>query len=123
RRRHTRSKRDWSSDVCSSDLGSMLLGLATPTEAAAVGAVVASVIAIWRGVGKKGFRQGLAASGSSTASVFLLIVGSGIFSLGFATTQVAQDLAIYMSGLDLPPFVLVILLLLPFFVLGMFLDA
>src|SRR5699024_2250042 len=64
-------------------IGSMLLGLATPTEAAAVGAVVASVIAIWRGVGKKGFRQGLAASGSSTASVFLLIVGSGIFSLGF----------------------------------------
>ncbi|HLS17088.1 MAG TPA: TRAP transporter large permease [Paenalcaligenes sp.] len=104
-------------------IGSMLLGVATPTEAAAVGAVVASVIAIWRGVGKKGFRQGLAASGSSTASVFLLIVGSGIFSLGFATTQVAQDLAIYMSSLDLPPFALVILLLLPFFVLGMFLDA
>src|SRR5699024_11699894 len=25
RRRHTRSKRDWSSDVCSSDLGAMLL--------------------------------------------------------------------------------------------------
>lgn len=104
-------------------IGSMLLGLATPTEAAAVGAVVASCIALWRGVGSKGFRKGLAASGSSTASVFLLIVGSGIFSLAFATTQVAQDLAIYMSGLDLPPFALIILLLLPFFILGMFLDA
>lgn len=104
-------------------IGSMLLGIATPTEAAAVGAVVASVIALARGVGRKGFRVGLAASGSSTASVFLLIVGSGVFSLAFATTQVAQDLALYMAQLDVPPFVLIILLLLPFFVLGMFLDA
>lgn len=104
-------------------MGSMLLGIATPTEAAAVGAVVASVIALARGVGRKGFRVGLAASGSSTASVFLLIVGSGVFSLAFATTQVAQDLALYMAQLDVPPFVLIILLLLPFFVLGMFLDA
>lgn len=104
-------------------IGSMLLGLATPTEAAAVGAVVASIIALARGVGPKGFRVGLAASGSSTASVFLLIVGSGIFSLAFATTQVAQDLALYMAQLDVPPFVLIILLLLPFFILGMFLDA
>lgn len=104
-------------------MGSMLLGIATPTEAAAVGAVVASIIALARGVGRKGFRVGLAASGSSTASVFLLIVGSGVFSLAFATTQVAQDLALYMAQLDVPPFVLIILLLLPFFVLGMFLDA
>src|SRR5699024_11357386 len=27
RRRHTRSKRDWSSDVCSSDLGSLTLSM------------------------------------------------------------------------------------------------
>lgn len=104
-------------------MGSMLLGIATPTEAAAVGAVTASAIALFRGAGTKGFRQGLAASGSSSASVFLLIVGSGIFSLAFSTTQVPQDVAIYISQLDVSPVVLIILLLLPFFFLGMFLDA
>src|SRR5207249_5083888 len=37
RRRHTRSKRDWSSDVCSSDLrgaASLLRAMARPDEAA-----------------------------------------------------------------------------------------
>src|SRR5699024_11434833 len=33
RRRHTRSKRDWSSDVCSSDLGLVYCGLLTISEA------------------------------------------------------------------------------------------
>src|SRR5699024_11491642 len=32
RRRHTRSKRDWSSDVCSSDLGHMSGKMVEPTE-------------------------------------------------------------------------------------------
>lgn len=104
-------------------MGSMLAGLATPTEAAAVGAVVASLIALFRGATPGSFRKGLAASGASSASVFLLIVGSGIFSLGFATTQVPQDLASMLTGLDVPPAVLIILLLIPFFFLGMFLDA
>lgn len=104
-------------------MGSMLLGIATPTEAAAVGAVTASAIALFRGAGKKGFRRGLAASGASTASVFFLIIGSGIFSLAFATTQVPQEVALYIAKLDVSPVALTILLLIPFFFLGMFLDA
>lgn len=104
-------------------MGSMLLGIATPTEAAAVGAVAASAIALFRGAGKKGFRTGLAASGASSASVFFLIIGSGIFSLAFATTQVPQDVALYIAKLDVSPVVLTVLLLIPFFFLGMFLDA
>src|SRR5699024_11672808 len=57
RRRHTRSKRDWSSDVCSSDLDvinaissfstlflSTLFGLVGPTEASAITAPLALAI-------------------------------------------------------------------------------
>src|SRR5207249_7760035 len=36
RRRHTRSKRDWSSDVCSSDLNRMSTLIAPRTEKAAI---------------------------------------------------------------------------------------
>src|SRR5699024_11510693 len=43
RRRHTRSKRDWSSDVCSSDLG-MLIG-------GAAGLVVGTGLYVTRGGG------------------------------------------------------------------------
>src|SRR6266513_6564464 len=49
RRRHTRSKRDWSSDVCSSDLGAWrrpqnLAGLAIPLVALAI--MVPRIVAI-----------------------------------------------------------------------------
>src|SRR3982750_4130270 len=51
RRRHTRYWRDWSSDVCSSDL---LTGWFTPTEAGLVAVVYILVVAIpalnWRHV-------------------------------------------------------------------------
>lgn len=104
-------------------MGSMLAGIATPTEAAAVGAVTAGVIALMRGARFDEFREGLIASGSSSAAVFMLIVGSGIFSLAFATTQIPQQVASYMAVLDVSPVVLIILLLIPFFFLGMFLDA
>src|SRR5207249_8205887 len=43
RRRHTRSKRDWSSDVCSSDLGSRGIGRAIVERLAQDGAVVAFI--------------------------------------------------------------------------------
>ncbi|MCX5590643.1 TRAP transporter large permease [Alcaligenes endophyticus] len=104
-------------------MGSMLTGVATPTEAAAVGAVTAGLIALLRGARFQSFRQGLIASGSSSAAVFMLIVGSGLFSLGFATTQIPQQMASMISGLELSPVVLLILLLIPFLFLGMFLDA
>src|SRR5207247_7599491 len=35
--RHTRSTRDWSSDVCSSDLGSCLTGAAAPSNVGCAG--------------------------------------------------------------------------------------
>src|SRR5690606_40045939 len=47
RGRHTRFSRDWSSDVCSSDLlGGIYGGVFTPTEAGAAGAFGAMLVAL-----------------------------------------------------------------------------
>lgn len=104
-------------------MGAMFSGVATPTEAAAFGAVVATALAVYRRTPFHRMRQAVLSSGRSTASIFILIVGAGVFSLAFAVTQVPQKLALLMAALDVHPVVLLIILMVPFLVLGMFLDA
>jgi C4-dicarboxylate transporter, DctM subunit len=104
-------------------MGSLYSGLATATEAAGFGAFAALAIAIVRGARMKEIKEGLQASGASTASIFFLIIGAGLFSAALATTQLPQNVATWAVGLNLNPTLLLILLLLPFLVLGCFVDA
>ena len=104
-------------------MGTLYTGIATATEAAGYGALVALVIAISRGTGWQEVREGLQTSGASTASIFFLIIGAGVFSVALATTQVPQNLAGWATGLQLHPVVLLVYLLIPYLVLGCFVDA
>ena len=104
-------------------MGSLYSGLATASEAAGFGAFAALAIAIVRGARMKEIKEGLQASGSSTASIFFLIIGAGLFSAALATTQLPQNVAAWAVGLNLNPVMLTVLLLLPFLVLGCFVDA
>lgn len=104
-------------------MGSLYSGLATASEAAGFGAAIALAIAIARGTRLKEIKEGLQTSGSSTAAIFFLIIGAGVFSAALATTQLPQNIALWAVGLNLHPTVLLVLLLLPFLVLGCFVDA
>src|SRR5699024_11508524 len=53
RRRHTRSKRDWSSDVCSSDLDAAPAGTAGPAEQVLVLVHVSTARPRLKGVGRR----------------------------------------------------------------------
>ena len=105
-------------------MGSIYLGFATPTEAAAVGAAVALLIAIIRTRGQRqSLIQGLTETGVATSSIFALVVGAGLFSLALATTRIPQELAGWVGGLDLSPTLLFMLILVPYIVLGAFIDG
>lgn len=104
-------------------MGTLYTGVATASEAAGFGALVALGIALYRGASWLEIKMGLQASGSSTASIFFLIIGAGVFGAALATTQVPQSLALWAVGLDLHPVILLILLLIPFLILGCFIDA
>ncbi len=104
-------------------MGTLYTGLATASEAAGYGALAALLVAIVRGTGWREIRAGLEVSGASTASIFFLIIGAGVFSVALATTQVPQTVAGWVVGLALPPTLLLVCLLLPFLVLGCFVDA
>src|SRR5699024_3555259 len=60
RRRHTRSKRDWSSDVCSSDLGNGRLG-ALPDGQVFQENIILNDITLWSGSRQDANREGAAA--------------------------------------------------------------
>ncbi len=104
-------------------MGSIYLGVATPTEAAALGAGF-SLLAVLRRPGRwRNLGQGLQETGSATCSIFALIIGAGLFSLGLSTTQLPTRLAELAGGLELSTTALVIVVLLPYLLLGMFLDG
>jgi tripartite ATP-independent transporter DctM subunit len=106
-------------------MGTIYLGVGTATEASAFGAVFAIVLLLARGTGSKltELKFGLVDAAGTTASVFALVIGAGLFSLALATTQVPGALAGLVASLDVPPTILVALLLLPYLVLGCFLDG
>ncbi len=65
-------------------LGSILGGIATPTEAASVGAVGAMVLAAlrWR-LSYKILRETMVATATITSMVFVILLGASVFSVVF----------------------------------------
>ncbi|RBI69869.1 TRAP transporter large permease [Roseovarius sp. TE539] len=104
-------------------VGSIYLGFATPNEAAAAGAFTALLMALARRGRFEILWQGLRESGSITCSVFALIIGAGLFSLAITTSRLPTEVALWVTGIDAPVTVLLLLILLPFLVLGAFIDG
>lgn len=106
-------------------MGTMYTGVATATEALAFGAGGALLIMMWRKRGAilRTLTPALVDAASTTATVFALIMGAGLFGVAIATTHVAAMFADMMIGLGLPDSLLIIFLLLPFLVLGCFVDG
>ncbi|OWU83055.1 TRAP dicarboxylate transporter subunit DctM [Oceanicola sp. 22II-s10i] len=105
-------------------MGTIYLGIGTATEAAAFGAAGAVLIVLLRGGNRRAIIwRGLVDTGVTTSSVFLLIIGAGFFGLALTTTQVPQQLTLWLTQFDLPVWQLTLLLLVPYLFLGFFVDA
>ena len=104
-------------------LGSILVGLATPTESAAIGAVGAMVLAALRRRLDLAVLRGVMAQTTKISSmVFVILLGASIFSLvfrGFGGDHMVRELLHDLPGGGVGAVVSVMLLM---FVLGFFLD-
>lgn len=103
-------------------MGSMYTGLATPTEAAGVGALGALVMAAPRFTFKD-FAASMMETMRTTALIFAIVAGVLIFVhfLGFTGTPAA--IAKGISSMDVSPTVILICILAFYLVLGMFIDG
>jgi tripartite ATP-independent transporter DctM subunit len=100
-------------------LGSILAGLATPTEAAAVGSVGALVLALAYGKFTiKGLKAACISTMNTTSMVMFLAVASNIFGAVFARLGTAEWITKTMLALPLPPTLMLLFVLALIFLLG-----
>jgi tripartite ATP-independent transporter DctM subunit len=100
-------------------LGSILAGLATPTEAAAVGALGAFVLAVLYGrVTYAGAKQAVLSTTATSSMVLLLAVTSNIFGAVFSRLGTATWVTESMLALSLPPVLMLVFVVVLLFLLG-----
>ncbi|GGE17991.1 TRAP transporter, DctM subunit [Gemmobacter megaterium] len=104
-------------------LGTMLAGIATATEASAVGALLALLIVIFRGRFELAtFRSALYETARTSAMILFIVVGATAFTGVFNITGGLRATQNLMRALDMEPWMLITVMMLIVFVLGMFLD-
>jgi tripartite ATP-independent transporter DctM subunit len=106
-------------------LGGIYSGAFTPTEAAAVAALYALVLAlfVYRVLDWKGLVSVFADSARSTAAVSIIICGAFLFNYVLATEQIPARVADWFGSLDIGPLGFLVVANLVFLVLGCLLDT
>jgi len=105
-------------------MGGLFIGLFTPTEAAAVGVFgVLAVSLIRRQLTWDGFVKSLYETLRTSCMVMMLIAGAVIFGKFLAVTRIPFDMATWVGGFDLPPYMILTVVVLIYFFGGCFMDA
>jgi len=104
-------------------LGSILMGLATPTESAGVGAIGAIILAFSRKqLSFKILKEVATSTAQTTSMVFTILIGAAMFSLvfrGFGGDDIVADFLMNLEGGVVTAIVITMVLM---FILGFFLD-
>ena len=105
-------------------IGSIYMGIATATEAAAVGVVGALLIALFTGsLTKKTFIDSVLGATKTSVMVSFILAGAAFLSTAMGFTGIPRELAAWVGTLELGQFELLLALTLLFVVLGCFLDG
>jgi tripartite ATP-independent transporter DctM subunit len=100
-------------------LGSILAGLATPTEASAIGALGALILATaYRKLSYASLKRAVLATTATSSMVLLLAVTSTIFGAVFSRLGTATWITEAMIALPLPPLVMLVAVIFLIFLLG-----
>lgn len=105
-------------------IGTILLGIATPSEAAALGALGALALCAYnRTFTWTVIKESCISSVKMTAMCFGIIIGATGFGQMLAYTGVVGSLTTLATSLPVPPFVIVIMMMIVVFIGGCFMDV
>jgi len=105
-------------------LGGLFAGWFTPTEAGGVGAAGVLLVTIIDGsMSWKKFVSALRDTTSMVAMIMFLVAGATIFGRFMTISRIPEAIAQWISALPLPPFFVMVIVLLIYVALGMFIEA
>lgn len=105
-------------------IGSIYAGIATATEAAAVGVVGALLIALMsRSLNRETFMASLMGGVATSCMIFFILIGAHYLTAAMSFTGLPSALADWIVAKQMSPYLLLISLTLLFVVLGCFLDG
>jgi tripartite ATP-independent transporter DctM subunit len=105
-------------------IGGMYGGVFTPTEAAAMGAGGAFLIAVARGrLTAPQFMDCLLRAVRTSAAIFSILIGALLFGYFLTITQTPQAVSEFLTGLGLGRYGVLLLIMLMYLVLGCVMDA
>lgn len=107
--------------IATTVLGGIYSGIFTPTEAGAAGAFLALIMGMYMGKLNKieKFKQALRESAQTTSLVFMIIIGSLVFSRVLSITQLPAILTMVIQSWTLPNYMILAGILMLWFFLGM----
>ena len=105
-------------------VGGIYGGIFTPTEGAAVGALGTGLIAYFNGgLSFKTLGESFQVTAKSTAMIFFIVLGAGFYNGFLALTQVPQTIAEWVVGQGLNAWIVLILILIFYLLLGCLMDS
>ena len=110
--------------LISAVIGSIYTGIATATEAASLGVVGAIILSYFqKSLTIKTFKSSLLGATKTSCMIAFILAGSTFLSLAMGFTGLPRNLAIWIQNMDLSPYVLILVLMIFYIILGMFLDG
>ncbi len=105
-------------------MGGIYAGFFTPTEGAGVGAAGTFLTALLRGgMDWRGFVDAILGTASTTAMIFLILLGAAVFNAFLGFSQLPIVVADFFRESGLPPMSIVLGMILLYIVLGLVMDS
>ena len=110
--------------LITSVIGSIYTGVATATEAASLGVVGALILSYFQSsLTLETFKSSLLGATKTSCMIAFILAGSTFLSLAMGFTGLPRNLAVWIQNMNLSPYLLILVLMIFYIILGMFLDG
>lgn len=105
-------------------IGAIYTGIASPTDAAALGVLLSILLAVLSGsFARSDFMDALLSAARTSCMIAFILLGAAFLAVAMGFTGLPRNLAAWIGEMGLSPYVLLAVLTIFFIVLGLFLDG